>query len=346
MKEKRIALIGNAQSRHLLTWAEALHGIGFKTDVFSPVESGFVFPGAFNAPRKDSRFSILYYIRLARVLRRYKNVNLQMPIFKGILLFLLPRKKVYVSILGTEVLLLPAKYPVYRFLLSKMLARAKHIIVPNGYLKEKVSSFSKRNFNSTVIIYGVDMDRFSFKSETLPKKPFRMLLPKDIRPVYGVDTMIKAFAMLQRKGFDGELIITGKSRMPEEWKQLLSECPDSSRIMFPGWVDRMEDYFKSSHATILPSRSESFGVAAIESIACGTPVIASDIGGLTSIVGESGGGILIRPEEPSAIADAVESLDKNYGDWRNKMIEASRRVRESYSVSAQLEQMRSLWKEY
>lgn len=345
MKVKKIALVGNANCSHLYTWDNALHEAGFETDIFSPVKSSYCFKGSFHAPRRDSRFDILYYIRLAKILRRYEYVNVQMPIFKGILLFLLPRRKVTVSILGTEVLLLPKRYPLYRFLLSKMLERARHVLVPNVFLKERTEALSAGRIHSEIVIYGVDMSRFTFRKKGIQGRT-KILLPKDIKSVYGIDIMLKAFRLLQEGGFDGELVITGSRKLPEEWKKLAESCPDPGRISFPGWVTDIEDYFAKAHITVLPSRSESFGVAAIESIASGTPVIASRIGGLVNIVGESKGGILIEPENPEEVRRAVLEISGRYPQWSERMESASEHVRSVYSIEEQIRQIKALWERY
>jgi D-inositol-3-phosphate glycosyltransferase len=64
-------------------------------------------------------------------------------------------------------------------------------------------------------------------------------------------------------------------------------------------------YYRAADATLIPSRSESFGLVAIESSACGTPVIASDVGGLRVAVRDDVTGWLVPSFAPEAFADAL-----------------------------------------
>ncbi len=59
---------------------------------------------------------------------------------------------------------------------------------------------------------------------------------------------------------------------------------------------------------VVPSRYEGFGLAAVEAMACGTPVIACAAGALTEVVRATGGGVLVAPNEPRALASAIADL--------------------------------------
>ena len=75
-------------------------------------------------------------------------------------------------------------------------------------------------------------------------------------------------------------------------------------ILFPPQPhERLADFYAAADVVLVPSRSESFGLVALEAQACGTPVVASAVGGLRNVVGE--GGILVEGHDPSDHADAV-----------------------------------------
>lgn len=79
----------------------------------------------------------------------------------------------------------------------------------------------------------------------------------------------------------------------------------SDRVMLfpPQPHAKLADFYAAADVVLVPSRSESFGLVALEAQACGTPVVASAVGGLRSVVG--GGGILVEGHDPSDHADAV-----------------------------------------
>ena len=70
----------------------------------------------------------------------------------------------------------------------------------------------------------------------------------------------------------------------------------------------LSSYYRAADVTICPSRSESFGLVALESAACGTPVVASAVGGLTTLVDEGATGYLIDSMDPADFATAIAAV--------------------------------------
>ena len=70
----------------------------------------------------------------------------------------------------------------------------------------------------------------------------------------------------------------------------------------------LSTWMRAADVTLVPSRSESFGLVALESSACGTPVVASEVGGLITLIEPGANGLLIDTREPAAWANAVETV--------------------------------------
>jgi D-inositol-3-phosphate glycosyltransferase len=70
----------------------------------------------------------------------------------------------------------------------------------------------------------------------------------------------------------------------------------------------LSSYYRAADVCVVPSRSESFGLVALEAAACGTPVVASAVGGLTTLVDHGHTGFLVDEAHPAAYADAVRSV--------------------------------------
>ncbi len=70
----------------------------------------------------------------------------------------------------------------------------------------------------------------------------------------------------------------------------------------------LSTYYRAADVCIVPSRSESFGLVALEAAACGTPVVASAVGGLTTLVEDGRTGYLVEPSTPDAFARAVAAV--------------------------------------
>lgn len=342
-----IALIGNADNSHMFRWYKVLREMGHIVTVFSPVKPSrnHDYDNHLIVSSADRRVDILYYIRLARILKHYDVINLHMPLFKSILLFLLPKNSVAVNILGSEVIYFPRQYPLLYPFLTKVFERAKEIIAPNNFLCKEVRKFSNKRLNVKKIIYGIDTDNYKFHRKSKPDK-LSLLLPKEFKYVYGTDILLKAFLKLQDKYPGIELTLTGKRDIPHYVNKLIEQSPNRDSIHTPGWVDNMDELLRESHITVLPSYSESFGVVALESILTGTPVIAHNTGGLTEILENSGGGMLYDKNEPNELFNAINNMIIDYNKWIENMEEASNFVRRNYSKEIQKKQMRKKWLKY
>lgn len=75
----------------------------------------------------------------------------------------------------------------------------------------------------------------------------------------------------------------------------------------------LADHYRAADVVIVPSRSESFGLVAVEAQACGTPVVASNAGGLAHVVAPADSGLLVDREDPAAFATAVRAIIEHHG---------------------------------
>jgi D-inositol-3-phosphate glycosyltransferase len=83
---------------------------------------------------------------------------------------------------------------------------------------------------------------------------------------------------------------------------------ENVRFVAPQGHQLLSTWMRAADVTLVPSRAESFGLVALESSACGTPVIASAVGGLTTLVESGENGYLVEERDASTWADAVERV--------------------------------------
>lgn len=116
----------------------------------------------------------------------------------------------------------------------------------------------------------------------------------------------------------------------EELPKLIADLglQDVVQLMDPIPRDLLPDLYRAADVVVVPSYSESFGLVAVEAQACGTPVVASRVGGLTTAVGD--GGVLVAGHDPRAFASALESVIVEPGR-REWMSVAARRHAEQFS---------------
>jgi D-inositol-3-phosphate glycosyltransferase len=143
-----------------------------------------------------------------------------------------------------------------------------------------------------------------------PETPMILFVGR-IQPLKGPDVAIRALHELRRP--DAELILVGGSSGSDgdgevaRAHQLVDELGlhDQVRFIEPQPHHILSTYYRAADAVIVPSRSESFGLVALEAAACGVPVVASAVGGLQSLVGDGETGFLIGDRDPALFAGAI-----------------------------------------
>jgi D-inositol-3-phosphate glycosyltransferase len=172
---------------------------------------------------------------------------------------------------------------------------------------------------------GVDVDLFSPGSAAAA----RALLGLDAEwvllfvgrpaPVKGLEVLLQALAHLKADGLaraDVRLVIVGGDRDEgrDDERTRLRALADTLGV--GGWVDfkgpqlqsALPDYYRAADLCLVPSHHETFGMAALEAMACGATVIASRVGGLATTIQHGITGILVPPRDDAALAAAIASL--------------------------------------
>jgi D-inositol-3-phosphate glycosyltransferase len=135
-----------------------------------------------------------------------------------------------------------------------------------------------------------------------------------IQPLKGADLALRCLAELADR--DAILLIvggpsgSGGDAEVQRLHALARELRVHDRVRFvsPQPHERLQTFYRAADACIVPSRSESFGLVALEAAACGTPVVAAAVGGLKSLVDHEHTGFLVDSREPAAFANAVDQL--------------------------------------
>ena len=171
-----------------------------------------------------------------------------------------------------------------------------------------------------VISPGVDHSVFKTGSKKEARKSIgidgspMMLFVGRIQPLKGVDIAVQTLAALDNK--NSQLVIVGGSSGldgPEEEKYvrcLANELGLGSRVKFipPQPHEVLADWYRAADVVVMPSRSESFGLVALEAAACGVPVVAASVGGLRTIVSHGVSGYLVRERNPFAYASYISRI--------------------------------------
>ncbi len=151
----------------------------------------------------------------------------------------------------------------------------------------------------------------------LPVDGRLLLFVGRIQPLKCADVAIETLAELrQSSGEQARLVVVGGPSGPHGEKSLQSlhdvadarGVRDHVHFVAPQPHELLSSYYRAADVCIVPSRSESFGLVALEAAACGTPVVASAVGGLTTLVDHGRTGYLVDEPDPVAYAAAVRQV--------------------------------------
>jgi glycosyltransferase involved in cell wall biosynthesis len=149
----------------------------------------------------------------------------------------------------------------------------------------------------------------------IPRTAFLAAAVGRLSPEKGFDVLIRATALLRRKGVDAFCLIAGPGTGGEQLQQLSEELRVRSAVRILGLRRDVPDLFHAADVVVVPSTwPEPFGYAALEGLASGRPVVASRVGGLPEIV-TADTGFLTMPGDSVGIADAMADLAGSPSKW-------------------------------
>jgi glycosyltransferase involved in cell wall biosynthesis len=125
-----------------------------------------------------------------------------------------------------------------------------------------------------------------------------------LAPEKGMDVLLQAMAQVPGT----RVVMAGDGPEREPLERLAHELGIASLVTLAGWVEApWPDHFVPD-VLVVPSRREGFGLAAAEALMAGIPVVASAVGGLPEVLEDGASGLLVPPEDPAALAHAIETV--------------------------------------
>ena len=208
---------------------------------------------------------------------------------------------------------------------------AKHVFTVSETLKKDVSDVIPSVADRIRIApMGVDTDRFRPAPETSGNEgSFRWLVCARLNPGKGYETLLDAMEQLDPEinytirvaGEDDE----GGSGYRKALEHEIAARQLSGRITLLGALpqERILEELQAADGFVLPSLHEALGVAYMEAMACGLPVIGSRTGGVPELIEDGVSGLLVEPKDDSTLADAMERVMKD-ADLRGRLAAAGR----------------------
>lgn len=214
---------------------------------------------------------------------------------------------------------------------KEVMKRADRIVASTSTEKEQLEKlYGVRGDKIEIIPPGVDLSRF-YPIPPDEAKEYVGIAPKErmilfvgrIEPLKGLDTLLRALAILAKGNaldrdclclavIGGEIDEDGTTKNGEldYLLKLRKKFGLLDLVTFLGTRDQdaLPYYYSAAEMVVMPSHYESFGMVALESMACGTPVIASHVGGLVHLVEDGVTGYHVPVDDPEALSERILSL--------------------------------------
>jgi len=204
---------------------------------------------------------------------------------------------------------------------------ADHIIGVSDHTREQLRDLYRFDEDDlTTVPPGIDAERFRPTDElhsAVDTDRESILVLSRLDPRKGIDKAIRAFAQLDRP--DAELLIAGTGRLEESLRELAAELGVSDDVRFLGFVpdEELPALYSSVDLFVLPSEYEGFGIVFMEAMACETPVIGTDVGGIPTAVDTGETGYLVPKDGVEELAARMAELLGDRDEY-DRMSHASR----------------------
>jgi len=308
-------LAHQGHSVHFITHAVPMRLRGFEERIcFHPVESDS-YP-VFN----EQPYSLNLAAKMSEVIERESldilHVHYALPHAVSAYLakqIVHPREvKVITTLHGTDITLVgqqPSFFSVTRFSIEQSDA----VTAVSGWLRYQTYSIFGVNIPIHVIHNFVDSSRFvpvrDARRRLVFAPPDELILmhASNFRPVKNSPRVIQVFHAAAAK-VPARLVLIGEGPEVQACRRLARELGISDRVVFLGEQQYVEAILPYADVFLLPSDHESFGLAALEAMSCGVPVIATKVGGMPEVIEDGHNGFLVDPGDVAAMSEVAIDL--------------------------------------
>ncbi len=227
--------------------------------------------------------------------------------------------KIVTTLHGTDITLIglePSFLPLVKFSIEQ----SDSVTAVSRFLKEKTSTNYSIEKEIDVIPNFVDTNFYkpenacNFRNHVAPKGEKVLIHTSNFRPVKRVPDTIRIFEKVVKE-IPSKLLLVGDGPDRSECERLCRELNLCEHIKFLGKQEALVELLNAADIFLIPSQSESFGLAALEAMACGLPVVASSVGGLPELVKHNETGFIAEIGDIDRMAKYVIDLlsnDKKY----------------------------------
>jgi glycosyltransferase involved in cell wall biosynthesis len=238
------------------------------------------------------------------------------------------------------------------------LKKAKRVMVLSHFMKQKVIDLHRISTDRIIVNPGgVDLDRFKpIKNREMVKndlgfrkKRIHLLTVRNLEPRMGLDNLLQTIKIMKHKMKKVHLTIGGEGPEKDRLQRLIKELDLMDDVTMTGFIsaEQLPLYYAAADFFILPtSELEGFGLVTPESMACGTPVLGTPVGGTKEILSPFNPKFLFKDSSPEAIAIGIEEAINHFFNDQNEFnklrLNCREYVEKNYSWQRHTKQLTSI----
>jgi glycosyltransferase involved in cell wall biosynthesis len=230
------------------------------------------------------------------------------------------------------------------------LRRTARVIAVSQAVAESLNSQSIFDANKVVTIHnGIDLAKFESAGASRPGTgKLRVGTAGHLAPIKGHEDFVRAAALIVQNRSDIKFVIAGedKSLAAENrtaLETLIRELHVGDQVNLVGWVDDMRQFFSTLDLFVSAARSEPFGLAIVEAMAAGVPVVATASEGAREIIDDKHSGRLVPIGDSIALARVIDELMKDETERRRLAQNARAVAREQFSLERMVDRTEEVY---
>ena len=257
--------------------------------------------------------------------------------------------KLVTTLHGTDITLVGLE-PAYHPLIKYSLDNSDAVTAVSQYLRTNTEQHFNPEKKIHVIYNFIDIEEYKrnpcshIKKSIAPNGEKILIHISNFRPVKRVQDTIRILAEVI-KTIPTKLILVGDGPERSDAEKLSRELGVSEHVKFLGKQHALVDLLSAADIFLLPSQSESFGLSALEAMSCGTPVVASNIGGIPEVVIHGESGYVAEFGDVDRMAKYVIGLLTNNKKWASFSENARRIAVEKFDCKHIIPKYENLYKE-
>lgn len=321
----KIVLLSAANNVHTVRWANAINDRDNDVYVIScsdHKESNNKFNKTVKLIYLKYSSGLGYYLNRNDLRKKIKEINpdiinVHYASGYGTLARISRLNNYLLNLWGSDIYLFPKTNLINKHILIKNLKYAPYIASTSYCMANEAKKYVNRDMFITP--FGIDLNKIKYYDHSLNSTIFKICTVKTLEDVYGIDILIKSVYQLSLLLKENNINITiqydiyGKGILKDSLQALIDSLNMSNIIHLKGYIEntKLNEMLKDYNAFILGSRSESFGVSALEAMASGLAVIATDTDGFKEVINNNVDGFIVPKENPNEIALKLLDLIKD-----------------------------------